>query len=257
MNFLIQKINGQIVHDFAFSLVKSEKFSSLLEGFKGEGMKTAETNLETLKKTIEEGFMEVFRGFIPVGSVEFVSTYLRAYFPEAEKALRPLNIPECLFPFAGRKVVNVHVSDDYAPMEGVEDVYVKSMDEIDDWFNGPKYNVPENYEWKTFQHSQVSEFIEILSKWRVIVFHDKIRHIAPFSGDCTLFPSADAIKRMVETYKGQSPAAYVLDVAVTAKGMTVIVECRRFFSCRLYGYEDCLYLPSMFSESWKEMTNTK
>ena len=251
LNFLIQTIDGRVRHDFAFHLLEAEAFVH----WTGREMRTAKTSLETLRRTVEEGHPDVFRGFVPVGSVEFVSDYLRANFPLAEAALRPLNVPVCLFPFAGRKIVNVETTSDLDLFSGSGRLWKKSNSLIKDPSNGLleyRTDSPEN-----FLGCQVSEEIDILSEWRVIVFHDEILYLAPYSGDCMVFPSAEAVRRMVGCYKGGSPAAYTLDVAVTATGTTVVMECHRFFSCGLYGFADYGKLPYMFSQTWYEMINTK
>ena len=203
----------------------------------------------------ENGGTDVFGGLIPVGSVEFVSTYLRTYFPQAETSLRPLNVPERLFRFAGRKIANVECPVDLEPFSGSARLWRKSNTLIKEPSNGLlEYHPGLSRE---FIGCQVSEEIDILSEWRVIIFHDEIIYLAPYSGDCMVFPSVEAVKRMVECYKSESPVAYTLDVAVTASGMTVVMECHRFFSCGLYGFADYGKLPYMLSQTWHQMINMR
>lgn len=104
MNFLIQTINGQIVHDFAFELLQSIPF---IRTWRGEDPQLCMKEGTDFKDITDPD------KHIPVGSVEFVSEYLKAFYPHAKKALRPLNVPECLFPFAGRKICNVYWSGLY------------------------------------------------------------------------------------------------------------------------------------------------
>lgn len=49
---------------------------------------------------------------------------------------------------------------------------------------------------------------------------------------------------MIEEYK-EAPIAYTLDVAITDKGDTVVLEVHDFFSCGLYGFNDYRKLPYM------------
>lgn len=243
MKFLLQTIDNEIVYDFAFALEQSKVFYGWL--MQDMAIKHHEGTDFTDVGTPDE--------YVPVGAVEFVSEYLRRFYPECKEALRPLNVPETLFPFAGRHIVNVWYAEDYAPMAGIKDIYVKSMDTIKDPWNGPKYDIPGKYEWKDFRHCQVSELIDIASEWRALVFHNDILYVANYGGDPLLFPDAGAIREMTKAYAGKAPVAYTLDVAVTGSGDTVVIECHRFFSCGLYGYNDHRRYPVMLSQAWKEM----
>lgn len=246
MNFLIQTINGQIVHDFAFELLQSIPFVKVWRGDDSHFRLKEGTDFKDITDPDK---------YIPVGDVEFVSEYLKAFYPHAEKALRPLNVPECLFPFAGRKICNVYYRDDFEPMKGIKDIFSKDMDTIKSPFNGIHCDVPTYYESKDFEHEQVSEVIDILSEWRVIVFQGTIQHIGNYSGEPLVFPDAETIRQMASTYEksGEAPVAYTLDVAVTKDTKTVVIECHRFFSCGLYGFNDVLKLPYMFSQTWFEI----
>lgn len=241
--FLVETFRGKVIHDFVFQLTLAQPYHGWLNEF------------FTIRGHEDNGFDDIKAPdkYVPVGTVKFVSEYLRHFYPERKEALRPLNVPETLFPFAGRKIVNVWCAEDYAPLQGVKDVYVKSMDTIKDPWNGPKYNIPGEYEWKDFRHCQVSELIDIASEWRALVFHNDILYVANYGGNPLLFPDAGAIREMTKAYAGEAPVAYTLDVAVTGSGDTAVIECHRFFSCGLYGYNDHQRYPVMLSQAWKEM----
>ena len=251
MRFVIQKINGEIVHDFAFTLIQCKPYYEWLKLMYGKdaGMTIKYANNNDLPESVIKNPDK----YIPIGSVEFVTEYLKRFYPNAKEGLRPLNVPEVLFPFAGRKIANVYTSDEYPLMDGMKDIYAKSVDIIKYEFNGPYYDVPTKYQRKDFQHMQVSELIDIQSEWRVFVFHDKIQHVANYGGDCMVFPDRERIQQMVRTYKGEAPVAYTLDVAVTEARETVVIECHRFFSCGLYGYNDNNIYPKMLSQAWFEI----
>ena len=250
-NFLVQTVNGEIVHDFSFALMRAKEYYAWL----GEPFDVI--FVEKVKKLKEIPATSSLRGLIPVGEVGFVSEFLRTYHSDAVEALRPLNVPEILFPFAGRKIVNVLSAEDYVPMQGVKNIYAKSLDIIKDEHNGPFYDVPANYQWKDFRRCQVSELVDFVTKWRVFVFHGQILYAANYSGDPLVFPGGTEIRRMVDTYTPEAPVAYTLDVAVDVKGRTVVVECHRFFSCGLYGFNEPLKYPKMLSQAWFEIKNFK
>lgn len=257
MNFIIQTIDRKIIHDFSYALIRAkEQYDWLaqigfdekihikyIDGFPPLTMHVADPNK-----------------YIPVGSVEFVSNYIKQFYPEAEEVLRPLNVPECLFEFAGRPIKNVWNRDDfdeyYKLLEGKDKarLYVKSNHQIKSEFNGP---VSYPYDASDFRSYQVSTMIDIKSEWRAIVFHNQVMYVANYSGDCLAFPSTDTIRMMVKAFAPQAPVAYTLDVAVTENNETVVIECHRFFSCGLYGYNDYGKYPKMLSQAWYEMIHPK
>ena len=244
MRFLVQKINNRIVHDFAFTLIRAKEFYNWI----GDKFTVKYVNwpIQT------EADIRNPDKYIPVGSVEFVSDYLKKYYPHATDRLRPLNVPEALFPWAGREIANIEVREDMNLFRNVKDVYFKSNETIKDPSNGPRFDIWNTCETKDFVHGQVSGLVDIVSEWRVFVFHGEIQHIANYGGYCTWFPSVAHIEEMVARYVG-APAAYTLDVGVLRDGQTVVIECHRFFSCGLYGFSNLRTYPKMLSQAWYEM----
>lgn len=252
MNFLLQTINGQIQLDFVWIMREAKRYYEWW-GEEQLGLLYADIDcMDDLKPD----------DYIPVGTVEFVSKFLKTYYPQAQAALTPLNVPRCLFPFAGRVIENICSGEDFSErFKQFDSIYVKSLDKIKDDFNGPKYartgTISDWYESKDFVRCQVSEMIDIASEWRVIVFNGEIQHVGNYSGDCLVFPDGEAIRNMVKAYGEAAPKAWTLDVAVTTDGKTVVLECHRFFSCGLYGYADYRRIPKMYSQCWREMLTTR
>lgn len=247
MKFLLEKqLPISRIYDFSLTLLKAKEYYK----WAGEEMKIHIRDTKVFEVLIAPDT------YIPVGSIEFVSTFLRRFYPEAEKALRPLNVPEKLFPFAGRKIANINIREDFKVFRDCNDVFIKSNEKIKDEFNGPKFDVWNYYESKDFVKYQVSEIIDLKSEWRVIVFHGQIQYVANYAGDCTVFPDIETIKAMIKAYGDNAPVAYTLDVGVS-DNETVVVECHRFFSCGLYGYNDLQKYPKMLSQEWFEMKNIR
>lgn len=246
MKFIIQTIDNLIIHDFSFTLERAKEYYDW-------------SKTEKLEITYFDGIIkpesDIPEGLIPVGSVEFVSDYLRRFFPDHTDALRPLNVPECLFPYAGRKILNMRSTDD------LKDIFFlfrtrafrKSMDTIKHPGNG----ITDKNQFKECTGFQLSDIIDIQSEWRVLVFHNNIMHIANYAGDCTMFPDVNRIKEMIKTFSPTAPAAYTLDVGLKSGKTTVVIECHRFFSCGLYGYNDYAKYPKMLSQAWYEMIHPK
>ena len=240
MKFLLQTINKRLVHDFTFELTRCEEYHKWIE--------------DPITIRYHEGmdFSQIKHPdtYVPVGSVEFVSNYLKTFYPEAVNALKPLNVPEPLFEYAGRTIANVKTPEDMIPFNNSAMVFIKSLDYIKHPLSG-FIGLPTFDRCKDFQ---VSKPLEFRSEWRVFVFDNAILDCRCYQGDCFAYPNSDDIKMMVHKYMySGAPKTYTLDVGVTTKGETVVIECHRFFSCGLYGFSNPNIYPAMLSQEWFEM----
>ena len=256
MRFLIQQIDD-FIHDFSYELVNCKAYGRLYYELNGEKLELQYTD-DLEFKNIENPDL-----WVPVGSVEFVSAYLRKFYPEAAvTALLPLNVPDELFPFAGRSIANCYNRDDFRTFAArIPDlwskrptIYRKNLQVIKDPFNGP---IDYPYDATDFRGCQISPVIDILSEWRVFVFHGMILDCRNYAGDFFMYPNPETIRQMVKVYDAAAPVAYTLDVAVTPEGKTVVIECHRFFSCGLYGFSDIAKYPKMLSQAWFQMKTMK
>lgn len=229
MNFLIQTINGEIKHDFSFTLLESIEYNNWYNN--NENIKYQFTN-DIVNRT--NSLIPHKTNIIPIGSVEFVLKFLEQFH---NKKPLPKNVPVELFSFANRHIFNGTKKD----LKGHGKSFVKSNDNIKGFTDivNDDYVLPEgNY--------QISELINIDSEYRCFVHKDKLVGLQNYSGDFTLFPNIEIINRMINNYKN-SPIAYTLDVGINDTG-TFIIEIHDFFSCGLYGFSDLKILPYMFSQ---------
>lgn len=257
MNFLVQTIDGKIVHDFVFALQQAEEYFAWYK----------EVDFEiTYHEGLDFSGILAPDSYIPVGSVEYVSAYLRAFYPSAVSALRPINVPKALMRYASsRGIKNITDEKDARRFTYVgETLFRKSLSKIKDQTNGiVTVSKPDDV-----IGYQVSRIVDFVSEWRVFVFQDAIRHMACYIGDALTFPSRERIEAMVKDYSeagwiddtgrhGGPPVAYTLDIGVTSEGKTDIIECHRFFSCGLYGFNDPAVVPFMLSQAWFEIKNMR
>ncbi len=230
MKFLIQKIDGEIKHDFSFTLLESIRYQNWLHDDKNY----------IKYKTIEfkdDCFKSHMNAYIPIGSVEFVTAFLQYFY---EKTPKPINVPEVLFNSAYRNIMN-GTEKDINTLRGRW--FIKSNDKIKEFseiidVNENTIIPPGNY--------QMSQYVDIQSEWRVFIYKGKLVGLHNYSGDFTRFPSVDTIKGMILKYK-DAPIAYTLDVGVNYFN-TFVIECHDFFSCGLYGFSDHTILPNMFQK---------
>jgi len=222
--FLIQTYNGEIVHDFSWTLIQAIKFKNWL------------SNDNDLSYTLTDG--EYLEGYIPIGSVEFVHGYFKTIH---NKSLKPINIPtELLKPEYLARNVFIGTKDDVD-----REYFVKSNEQIKSFteVTSDKSIIPDG-------EMMISELIDIESEWRCFVYKNKLVGVQNYSGDFTKFPDVKVINEMIVDYKSQ-PISYTLDVAVS-KGKTVVIEVHDFYSCGLYGFADYNILPLMFTRWYYE-----
>jgi len=239
MKFLIQKINGEIEHDFSFTLLNAIKFNSWLH---------KEHNVikyfNTIPEQMEFQFKDMHRTYVPVGSVEFVSGFLVHFYGIKPK---PINVPEELFEFANRNILNINHTVIDSLKHGK--YFIKSNDKIKGL--AEVFKIDDNHVWNFKDGNyQISDVICIDSEWRVFVYQGKMVGLQNYCGEFTKFPCIDAIKNMIESYKS-APIAYTLDVGVNDEG-TFVIECHQFMSVGLYGFPDHSILPNMFYRGFKE-----
>jgi hypothetical protein len=252
MKFLIQKINGKIVHDFSFTLLQSIEFQRWLTQNK-DGEKIIVKYFDTVPDAIEFKFKQIHNKYVPVGSVEFVSAFLQHFYGKTPK---PRNVPEELwnhpsyhssYDFAKRHIFNGTEKDFKGRM------FIKSNEKIKGTCGIFNEKEPINLPAGEYQFSDVLTVIE--SEWRAFVYDGKLVGLQNYAGDFTKFPNVTIIKEMIKAYKS-APIAYTLDVGIGEDkyddkyGMylyseTFVIEVHDFFSCGLYGFADLSIYPYM------------
>lgn len=238
--FLIQTIGGRVVHDFAFDIINRIHFDERVE-------QDFQYALDYKAPYKED------HSYIPVGSVEFVTDYMKIHGIE----YKPINIPKCLQQeeFLGRRYM-----DDYKgfQLEFADESkwFIKERDRLKGVTGCLAHMDKRDIQRDT--DYIVSDVVDIISEWRVFVHRGKILDMKCYSGDFWGMPSKQNIIKMVEAYE-DAPIAYTLDVAIISDNhpdipikSTVIIELHNYFSCGLYGFDSSKH-PYMMSQAWFEI----
>ena len=262
MKFLIQKINGEIRHDFAFTLLESIRFKNWLN----RNDKKAEIKVKFLNYIeVQEPsdiypiqFKPLHKNYVPVGSVEFVTDFIHHFYG---LNVKPINVPRELFfhpswNFTKRQIFNGNHMDFEDILDGK--YFVKSNTQIKGFKEIINHKTRGALPLPAGEY-QVSQYLNgIESEWRAFVYKGKLVGLQNYCGEFTRFPNVNIIDEMIKAYKS-APIAYTLDIGVS-DGMsdpkrgyflgnqTFVIEVHDFFSCGLYGFADHSIYPQMLHQ---------
>lgn len=182
---------------------------------------------------------------IPVGSVEFVIGYLKKNYKIDYK---PLNIPDCLLisKYMGRYQFGFKTGQEI--IESNNNLFFKDWTTIKGELGFTNWDKPETLDKSYFYR----ELFDIESEWRVFVHRNEILDVRCYTGNPWKLPSKELALEIVNTFKEEAPIAYTLDLAITEKGETVIIELHHYFSCGTYGFNSPKH-PYMLSQAWFEL----
>lgn len=175
-----------------------------------------------------------FSNAIPVGSLEFVSLWLRENY---KKDMVPIEVPECLRceEFLMRKYQIIKKSEFSEPGR----YFVKNASRLKQGSFTSLINQPDDIcVDNTDDLFVLSEEFIAKSEWRVYVVNDQFINVTNYAGDPSIFPDMNKIRKMMFTYSIKDPdrpKSYTLDVMVgpQSKG-TAILEVHPFVSVGLY-----------------------
>ena len=213
---------------------------------------------------------------IPVGTIEFVSAYLRAV--HAVYNMRPIEIPKALrLPqFLLRDYQIVKPED--IPKNTVKFIKNASMLKQPTMICNTN-DIPEDYLKRDINISigdstisehghfyQISDALNILAEYRVIVLSNKIMGIQFYDGKCTVMPNEKDINKIQEMVLRYSqvkdcPEAYGMDVAIVKTKNTrdlALIEIGPFVAMGSYGCRGS-FLPQLYQRGiqWYLKHNTE
>lgn len=229
----IQKFGGEWIGDYAYAAY---------EGFNHRGNKI---------KTFEDiNDVPLSKNNLVVACIEDTIKYFEMLGIDVPK---PLNIPNSLMGYCGREI---HV----LPMSEFRNnklfpIFVKPYDKLKFFPSGVLRNpssigmffsdIPDDFKVMT------SEVVDMVSEYRCFVKNGSLVGIKNYIGSFLLFPDIYKIMRMIIDYR-DSPSAYTLDVAITDKGDTILIECNDGWSVGSYGLDGDVY-ASFLTRRWAEI----
>lgn len=99
-----------------------------------------------------------------------------------------------------------------------------------------------------------SEVVTFRAEYRLFVHRKKVIGCRFYSGDFRVTPDFSVADHFLQRYQSQ-PVAYSLDLGVTDKGETLVVEINDSFSLGAYGLSSIPY-TKMVTDRWEEMVSS-
>lgn len=167
--------------------------------------------------------------------------------------LVPVDYPDELLPFAGRKIwqstlFTITRNPEYwhvfvKPVVDVKRFRGTVLDKSEDLIKlgGGLEDI----------HVWCSEKVNFLSEWRIWILDGEIVGLSPYRGKWDVFPDPAVLKRAVEAYHS-APRAYALDFGVTDEGKTLLVEVSDAYALSSFGLDSVLYTKILMTR-WQEL----
>ena len=98
-----------------------------------------------------------------------------------------------------------------------------------------------------------SDLIHFQAEWRVFVRYGNVIAVKPYKGDWKVQYDPVMIEKMISCFTS-APAGYSMDIGVTEKGETVLVEINDGFALGTYGIDPVEY-AKLLSARWCELVH--
>lgn len=99
----------------------------------------------------------------------------------------------------------------------------------------------------------ISDEVEFVSEYRCFIRHDAPVGVKHYRGNSFVSLDKSVYNKAIKCCKGKMPAAYSLDLGVTASGTTLLVEANEGYALGSYGLSSLVY--ARFLEArWEQLT---
>jgi hypothetical protein len=168
----------------------------------------------------------------------------------------PLNVPEPLAAFAGRKLWPTTLGEVRKQFEtgSTPPVFVKPLASAKEFAGMVVASATDLARVRHLDDDLAllaSEPVSFVSEWRYFVLRGTVVGTAHYKGDCFTHPDANTVRSAVGAF-ASGPAAYGLDFGVTTDGRTFVVEANDGFALGCYGLDPVIY-TQMLEARWCEL----
>lgn len=171
---------------------------------------------------------------------------------EAEIKLEPVDYPEEIFRYCGRKiwVSTIRELRNYSLpvfVKPVEEKKAKGMI-INNWRDLKEFD-----HLNSNERIYCSEVVDFISEWRCFVRYGKLLGVQNYYGDSEKKPDLSIVNAAIEDYHSK-PNSCVLDFGVTSDGRTLLIEVNDGFAIGSYGLPDEKYAMFLMTR-WAQIMN--
>jgi hypothetical protein len=100
-----------------------------------------------------------------------------------------------------------------------------------------------------------SDVVNFVSEYRCFIRYGEILDAKNYNGDCFISPNKEILTSIIRDYK-DAPNAYTIDLGVTDKGETLLIEVNEGYSVGAYGLNSIKY-AKLLATRWSQLTNTE
>lgn len=165
-----------------------------------------------------------------------------------------LDYPPSIQKFFGRSITTATI-DYLRHRTNSLPVFVKPMHGTK-LFNGFVYtgSIEDQLNLNTFDPDLpvwMSDVVTFVSEYRVLVHQGLIFACRHYKGDCSVFPDMNVALQATQAFE-DAPVGYSLDLGVTDRGQTILVEVNDAWALGCYGTPSIPF-TEMIVNRWKEM----
>jgi len=192
---------------------------------------------------------------IVVGHIAAVRAGLRAL---GRQPPPELGYPEALRPFLGRRLWQRTINQVAAHPESWL-VFVKPIYSTKK-FTGVLVRRIADLVGCGDQHQDTpvwcAEPVPFRAEWRCFVRYGQVLDARPYKGDWRAYFDPAVVEAALGAYRAAAPAAFALDVGVTAAGATLVVEVNDGYALGAYGLTPLAY-AKFLAARWAQLTGTE
>lgn len=169
------------------------------------------------------------------------------------------HVPDCLTAFAGRDIIKMTLREVLA--RDKQPIFIKPTENDQKLFNGFIFS---NAYYQLVDLAHVDEgtelytsaVIPIVSEWRCLIHNNKLAGITHYKGLVTRFPCLGQLHKMLEVSKKDLPISYALDIGVTKKNETIVIEVNDSITSGWYGINPSI-VGRALSDRWEQIHKEK
>ena len=254
MKFLIQTVQGRIIHDFNLELYNSLDYQ---KNWKGNDVSIVFSELSDIPN-LREKYPDI-ASYVPSGTIEFVFKFIDTYLGSGlSKLVCPIEAIDpdthCFYKKEYLLDFIKEHKDDYR-----EGVFIKS---------GTKFKAPVNDRY-TCSDSRLKDLPEdryqlkpyypdICQEFRAFVYSGRILDIKRYSYDSRncLYGyklDKDFVDDCVKRFSYLP--AFTIDFGICKGNKTILLEVHELFSCGTYGFSDYEHYPWMLERAFTNLIN--